>query len=118
MAARLTYWLFRPGLMRRLLTNARLAIRLLREPRVLWLIKVLPLLAVLYVISPIDLAPDVLPLIGQIDDLAIVLVALEVFLRLCPPAATAFHQAVIARGQRYSPMSAAHDIIDAEWRRE
>ena len=118
MAARMTNWLLRPGLFRQLITNARLAVRLTREPRVPRQIKALPLLAALYVISPIDLAPDVLPLIGQIDDLAIVLIALEIFLRLCPQAASAFHQAAIARGQKYSPMSAADDIIDAEWRRE
>jgi len=104
--------------MLRLLSNARLAIRLVREPRVPLLIKLLPLMAVLYVISPLDLAPDLLPLIGQVDDLAVALIALEIFLRLCPAPATAFHQAAIAERRRYSPMSATDDIIDAEWRRE
>ena len=117
-SVRMTSWLSRSGLLSRLLSNGRLALRLIREPRVPRLIKTLPLMAVLYIISPLDLAPDVLPLLGQIDDLGVLLIALEVFLRLCPPGATVFHQASLAAGQRYSPMSAADDIIDAEWHRE
>ena len=110
--------LSRTGLMPQLLANARLAIRLIREPRVPRLLKAVPVAVALYVISPIDFSPDLIPLLGQIDDLAIVLLGLEVFLRLCPLGASAFHRAAISRGQRYSPMPAADDIIDAEWRRE
>lgn len=118
MVARMTSWLWRPGLLRTLLSQVRLAIRLMREPRVPLLTKALPLLAGLYVISPLDFVPDVLPLLGQLDDLGIMLVTLEVFLRLCPAGALAFHRAAIAQGRRYAPMSPADDFIDAEWRRE
>lgn len=118
MVARMTSWLQRPGLLRSLLSRVRLAIRLMREPRVPLLTKALPTLAVLYLISPFDLVPDVLPLLGQLDDLGLILITLEVFLRLCPAAALAFHRAAIARSQRYAPMSATDDFIDAEYRRE
>ena len=118
MAARMTSWLSRPGLLRTLLTQTRLAIRLVRDPGVPLLTKALPLLAALYLFSPVDLVPDVLPVLGQLDDLGVVLIALEVFLRLCPAGAVAFHRAAIAEGRGYAPMSPAADFIDAEWRRE
>ena len=111
-------WLARPGLFRTLLSKVRLAIRLIREPRVPLLTKGLPLLATLYLISPLDFVPDVIPLLGQFDDLGIVLVGLGVFLRVCPAPAVAFHRTAIAQGRRYAPMSATDDVIDAEWRRE
>ncbi|MGB7219114.1 MAG: DUF1232 domain-containing protein [Vicinamibacterales bacterium] len=111
-------WLSWPALLQTLFAHVRLAVRLVREPRVPVLMKALPLGALLYVVSPIDLIPDVLPVLGEIDDLSLVVIALVVFLRLCPAAATAFHRAAIAQGRRYSPMPSTSDFIDAEWRRE
>ena len=84
MAIRISSWLSRPLSLRSLLVQARLAIRLFREPRVPMLLKAFPLLAVLYVVSPIDLVPDFIPGLGQLDDLGIILAALELFVRLCP----------------------------------
>ena len=118
MVARVTSWRWRPGFLRMLLSHARLAGRLLREPRVPLLAKAVPLLAALYLVSPLDLVPDVLPLLGQVDDLSLILGALAVFLRLCPAAPVAVHRAAIAAGRRYAPMSPTDDVIDAEWRRE
>jgi uncharacterized membrane protein YkvA (DUF1232 family) len=118
MAVRVTSWWSRPGLLRQLLAQLRLAVRLVREPRVPLPLKTVPLLAALYVISPLDLVPDVIPVLGQLDDLGMTLAAFELFLRLCPSSATAFHRAAIAGGRRYSPMPSTEDIIDAEWRRD
>ena len=44
---------------------------------------VLPAL-LLYVATPIDLIPDFIPVLGQIDDLLIVGLGLWFFLRVCP----------------------------------
>jgi uncharacterized membrane protein YkvA (DUF1232 family) len=118
MAARVNSWLSRPGLLRMLLSQLRLAVRLLREPRVPFLTKTLPVLAAIYVISPLDFVPDVLPVLGQLDDLGILVVSLELFLKLCPAEITDFHRTAIAQGHAYSPMSPADGFIDAEWRRE
>ena len=118
MASRVTSLLSRPGLLRTLLSQARLAFRLLREPRVPLLIKGVPLLAALYVISPLDFIPDIFPVIGQLDDLGIAVAALEIFLRLCPAGAKAFHQEAIAQRRAYSPMAAADGFIDADWHRD
>ena len=111
-------WLWWPSLVRTVVSQARLTLRLLREPRVPLLTKSLPILAAAYVISPLDFIPDVLPLIGEIDDLAIVVIAIGAFVKLCPAGAVDFHRAGIAEGRRYSPMTSADEVIDAEFRRE
>ena len=105
--------------MRTLLTHLRLAIRLIRDPSVPLLMKVLPILAVLYVIFPIDFVPDVLPVVGQLDDLGIMLLGVETFVRICPADAAQHHRDALASGRPYSPARPpAGDVIDAEWRRE
>ncbi len=38
-----------------------------------------------YVISPIDLVPGIIPVAGQLDDLAVLIGGLRVVLRTCPP---------------------------------
>ena len=64
---------------------ARLYWRLFRDPRVSILPKALLILTVLYVISPLDVIPDFVPVIGEMDDVVVVLSGLWLFVRLCPP---------------------------------
>jgi len=99
-----------------LVAQARLAVRLFREPRVPVLYKSIPVLAALYVVSPIDFIPDFLPGLGQLDDLGILLAAVELFVRACPQIAQSHHREAIAQGRRYAPMTPADTVIDAEWR--
>jgi len=106
----------RPGLLWSLVSHLRLATRLVREPRVPLALKLVPVLVGLYVLSPVDLVPDLLPVLGQLDDLAVVVAGLELFLRICPPAAMVFHREAIAGRRRYSPMAAEDDVIDTTWR--
>ena len=108
----------KPGVLSALLAHARLAMRLLREPRVPLLVKVVPVLAAVYLVSPIDAVPDLIPVLGQLDDVGFVAFALEMFVRLCPSAAVAFHRAAVLGGRRYGPMPQADAVIDAEFRRE
>ncbi|HVH27200.1 MAG TPA: DUF1232 domain-containing protein [Vicinamibacterales bacterium] len=110
-------WLSRPALLRTLVAQARLAIRLLRDRRVPWLVKGVPLLAALYLVAPLDFVPDMFPVLGQLDDLGVAVLALEVFLRLCPTSARTYHEAAIAQRRAYSPMGPTDEIIEAEWRR-
>ena len=65
-----------------------------------------------------DAVPDLIPVLGQLDDLGFVVFALEMFVRLCPAAAVAFHRAALTGGRRYGPMPQADEVIDAEFRRE
>jgi len=64
---------------------ARLYWRLFRDRRVSILPKALLVLTLVYVISPFDVIPDFIPVIGEMDDVAVVLSGLWLFIRLCPP---------------------------------
>ena len=110
--------LAKPGLLRTLLTQARLALRLVKEPAVPTPTKLVPAVAALYLIWPIDLLPDLLPILGQLDDLGVVIAALELFLHLCPEAPASFHRAALAAGRKYQQMPAQGVVIDAEFRQE
>ena len=115
MAGRVTSVFSWPSLFRTLVSHVGLTMRLLREPAVPVLTKVLPFLALLYVISPLDFVPDFLPVLGQLDDLGVVLLALEGFTRLCPTEAVEFHRAAMAAGRKYDPMPSTGQIIDVEF---
>jgi uncharacterized membrane protein YkvA (DUF1232 family) len=57
----------------------------LRHPAAPVWLKVGTGLIVLYVLSPIDLIPDVLPVIGVVDDLVLVPLAIRFLLSRLPP---------------------------------
>lgn len=56
-----------------------------RDPRTPWYAKGLVFLVVGYALSPIDLIPDFIPVIGYLDDLLIVPAGIAVALRMIPP---------------------------------
>jgi uncharacterized membrane protein YkvA (DUF1232 family) len=69
----------------------------LRDPRVPWYARVLGALIVAYALSPIDLIPDFIPVIGYLDDLVLVPLGLMLMLRLIPADVLAEHRAAAAR---------------------
>lgn len=56
----------------------------LKDPRVPWPSKWLLGLAMGYLLSPIDLIPDFIPILGHVDDLIIVPVLLSLALKFIP----------------------------------
>jgi uncharacterized membrane protein YkvA (DUF1232 family) len=60
-----------------------------RDPRTPWYAKVVALGVVAYALSPLDLIPDVIPILGYLDDLVLVPLGLILALRLIPPAVLA-----------------------------
>ncbi len=69
--------------------------RLLLDERVpLWQ-KAIPVAAAVYLVSPLDLIPDVIPVVGQLDDLAVLLGSMRLFRSLVPPALIEEHLAYI-----------------------
>jgi len=56
----------------------------IRDPRVPWYVKVLTLLVIAYVISPIDIIPDFIPVIGLLDDVILVPIAITLIMKLMP----------------------------------
>lgn len=70
--------------LRRLPNYARLATALARDPRVPKPAKAALVAGGGYLLSPIDLIPGIIPVAGQIDDLYVVLTALQQAVRLTP----------------------------------
>lgn len=59
--------------------------KLLRDPEVHWWLKLIPIIAIVYLLSPYDLIPDFLfPGIGEIDDIVVLIFAVSLFNRLAP----------------------------------
>lgn len=56
-----------------------------RDPRVPWYAKVVALSTAAYALSPIDLIPDFIPVLGYLDDLIIVPLGILLAVRLMPP---------------------------------
>lgn len=56
-----------------------------RDPGTPWWVRVIALLVAAYALSPIDLIPDFIPVLGYIDDLLIVPLGVLLVLRLIPP---------------------------------
>lgn len=56
----------------------------LRDPRTPWLARVLAICVVAYAVSPIDLVPDFIPVLGLLDDLVLVPLGVVVVVRLVP----------------------------------
>jgi uncharacterized membrane protein YkvA (DUF1232 family) len=62
----------------------RLVWRLIRDRRVSVFTKIIPLLALIYLISPYDLVGDRIPVLGQFDDLIVITVLLLLFIAASP----------------------------------
>lgn len=78
-------------------TALRLTWRLLRDRRVPLWAKLVPLGALLYVLLPYDILPDVLPGLGQVDDAILLWAAYRFFVWLCPSEVVDEHRAALAR---------------------
>ena len=105
--------------------RARLTWRLLRDPRVsAWMKAALPAVAALYLIVPIDLVPDFVIGIGQIDDLSVVgillFAATKVLPRIAPAEIVGEHLGDMRRAgsakhrHREHVVEAAFTVVDSE----
>ena len=84
------------GAVTQMLRTLRLVWRLLADSRVPIFPKLIILAAAIYVISPVDLIPDLILGLGQLDDLGVAMLAIGVFIQLCPPALVDEHRRAIA----------------------
>jgi len=87
----------------------------LRDPQTPLVARLVALLVVAYALSPIDLIPDVIPVLGLLDDLVLVPAGIWLVLRLMPAEVMerARRRAVEADGLR--PSRAAAVVIIALW---
>jgi uncharacterized membrane protein YkvA (DUF1232 family) len=79
-------------------TYARMVWGLVRDPRTPVGLKAMLVAALAYVVFPIDLIPDAIPIIGQADDLTVLLLVLDLFIQNAPPEVRAEHAARARNG--------------------
>lgn len=81
---------------RRLKRETRAVVRAARDPRVGWPVRLLALAVAAYALSPIDLIPDFIPVLGLLDDLILVPLGLWLVIRLLPPDILDEHRRAVA----------------------
>lgn len=95
-----------------LINRLRLVVRLLADGRVPTYLKIVPFLSLIYIVLPIDLVPDLVPILGQVDDLGIFVLSIEAFIMLSPQDVVREHlDAIESKGSR----PAQGEVIDGEW---
>ncbi len=96
------------GILASIIKNARLVWRLLRDPNVSTWLKMIPPATLLYLLFPIDFLPDPVLGLGQLDDIAIILLGVKLFIELCPQEIVRHHL------REMSSVSGAYRVLDEE----
>ncbi len=91
----------------------RLVWRLLLDPRVPLKLKLLLPVAIAYLILPFDLVPDVVPVLGRIDDLVVLVGSMIMFFRMIPRDVLAEH---LTGGARRDPPRDDDSVIEGSYR--
>jgi len=99
-----------PSLVTRIRVEAHAVWLVARDPRTPWPVRLLCLLIAAYALSPIDLIPDFIPVIGLIDDALLIPAGLWLVGRLLPAGLMDEHRATaLAAADR--PVSKAGALI-------
>jgi uncharacterized membrane protein YkvA (DUF1232 family) len=107
------------GIFQDAVLRIKLIYRLLTDKRINPWLKLLPIGGILYLISPLDLIPDiVLPVIGQLDDLAILWLTNHFFIEFCPPEIVREHVRQLVSNdaiiEEERTKAAENDVVDGE----
>ena len=84
-----------------------------RDPRVPWHAKALAVIIVGYALSPIDLIPDFIPVIGYLDDIILLPLGIWAVIKLIPPEIMAEHRRLASTDRPASKTAAA--VIVTIW---
>ena len=82
------------------------AARLWVDPKVPVYLKLIPVLVMAYIVSPVDLLPDVMLGLGLVDDLAVLLMGLRIFADL----------AASARARQPRPQPGTRAMVEGSYR--
>jgi uncharacterized membrane protein YkvA (DUF1232 family) len=86
-----------------------------RDPRVPWAVKLLALAVAGYALSPIDLIPDFIPVLGYLDDLIIVPLGIWLVIELIPEDVMREYRTIASAAAERPVSKAAAIIIVALW---
>jgi len=96
------------GALASIIKNARLVWRLLRDPDVSAWLKTIPLASLLYLLFPFDFLPDLALGLGQLDDIAVILLGVKLFIELCPQEIVRHHL------REMSSVAGSYRVVDEE----
>lgn len=83
-----------------------------RDPRVPWYAKALAAVVAAYALSPIDLIPDMIPVLGYLDDVILVPLGILLVVRMIPPELMAeFRRMAESRERPVSRAGAAAVVV-------
>jgi uncharacterized membrane protein YkvA (DUF1232 family) len=86
-----------------------------RDPRLPWPVKLLAIAVAGYALSPIDLIPDFIPVLGVLDDLIIVPLGIWLVIALIPEDLMREYRAMASAAAQRPVSKAAAIIIVALW---
>jgi uncharacterized membrane protein YkvA (DUF1232 family) len=97
------------GVVKNLLNQLKLIFRLMGDRRVNFFAKLIPFGALVYLVSPIDAIS--IPIIGVVDDAAVLWLSSYIFTELCPPDVVEEHRKELASNMSTDDRE---DVVDAE----
>ena len=86
-----------------------------RDPRTPWLAKALALVVAAYAVSPIDLIPDFIPVLGYVDDIIIVPLGIMLVVKLIPPEVMNEHRETCANATERPVSRIAAGVFIGIW---
>lgn len=86
-----------------------------RDPRVPWCAKAAAVAVAGYALSPIDLIPDFIPVLGYLDDFVILPLGILLVIRMIPPDIMAEHRELASASQDRPVTRRAAVVIALIW---
>ena len=105
----------KPRLAHQLRVNAHTVWLAARDPRCPWSARIVGLVVGAYALSPIDLIPDFIPVIGLLDDAILIPLGLWIMARLIPDALWAEHRAAAEAASRRPVARGGIVIVIGVW---
>ena len=105
----------RNSLLGRIRIDAHAAWLAARDPRCPWHARAVGLAVAAYALSPIDLIPDFIPVLGLLDDAVLIPAGLWLFARLLPPGLFEEHRRVAEAAAERPRSAAGAAIVAAIW---
>ncbi len=100
------------GMIRDFVLRVKLILRLLGDRRISPWLKIIPVAGIVYLVSPIDIISDIaLPVIGELDDAAILWLTNYLFIELCPPEIVQEHVKALGVG---TARREEDDVVEGE----
>ncbi len=97
------------GVVKNILNQLKLIFRLIGDRRVSFFAKLIPFGALVYLVSPVDAIS--IPVIGVVDDAAVLWLSSYIFTELCPPNVVEEHRKALASNIESGE---SEDVVDAE----